>query len=338
MSRKLGRPTPRDWYLFSLELRTMLDAGVAISRALDMLAQHSTRFKVKKAAAMAGRALAQGKSFDDALKSGDGIPAMVRAMLILGSRAGRLVETVDLLIRHYRWLIDVRRLILKGVWYPAALVILGTLVFVVRDTSIAVLKGYMGIIEALFHYSMKYLFPVIFSGFCGGLTAELLKTRLVRPYLDRVLITVPLLGKLVYKYALAVFFEILSACVESGMPITMGYTLAARATTNSVVGDRLEDAVEFLQDGESLAETLRQSAVLDKGSLGIVASGESVAEAPFLMRKLAAHYHDEVQLTTKGIITVMMIMFVPLIAVAYFIAPGVMNWLAFGLVFLFRLI
>lgn len=121
------------------------------------------------------------------------------------------------------------------------------------------------------------------------------------------------------------------------MPINMAYDLASKSTPNGVIAERLESTADYLRDGESLGETLRQSGVLDAGSLGMVRAGESAAEAPLLMRKLAQHHTGEVRLSINLLVKVVLPLMIPIVAAAYFVDSTMLGWLAFAVTFLFLL-
>jgi type II secretory pathway component PulF len=338
MTRGLGAPSAKDWYFFALELRTMIQAGVPMISALKMLESSSERYRVKKTAAFVAHGLKEGQGLETAAKGASDLPPLLRALLTLGNRSGTLTHTLDLIVRHYQWILEIRSLILRSIWYPAILVVLGAFIMVGRETAIASLTGRMGTGDAFVRYMNQFFGPIVVGTIAAVIVTTALKHPRFKRGVDAFILTIPGLGGVVKKYAIAIFFEVLAATIEAGMPITAGYQLAANSTPNKQVGDRLARPLHFLQDGESLAETLRQTGVLDADARGMVAAGEASAEAPFLMRKLAEYYNGEVRSQVRMLVVVYTPLMMPLVAIAYFVRADVLGWMAFILVFLFRLL
>ncbi|MGI8908465.1 MAG: type II secretion system F family protein [Candidatus Sumerlaeaceae bacterium] len=336
--KQFGKPSNRDWFFFSLELRTLLSAGVPVIQALKLLETSSERLRVKRAAGLVGARLAQGSSLVAAVRGDRDLPLLVQALLILGQQSGRLTTTLDLIVRHYQWMLEIRGLILRSIWYPAALVVLGSFIMVGRDTTIASMTGKMDTIQAFWHYLNVYFGPVVMGTIAALIVSTAIKLRQFRRAVDAFILTVPGLGGVSKKYAVGVFFEVLSATVEAGMPVTLGYEMAAASAPNVIIGERLAKWVHYIADGESLGETLRQTGVLDPDALAMVIAGEASAEAPFLMRRLASYYHDEIRVRTRMLVSIYTPFSIPVVAIGYFISASVLGWLAFVLVFLFRII
>ena len=185
-----------------------------------------------------------------------------------------------MVIRHYSWLIEIRRRVLAAVWYPLFLVFAACAIFTVRDAIISSIHGNdLGM--SFLHYGMRYMLPPIVGSFVGYGLAQLLSSRRARHAVDRVVLTVPVVGPMILKYSVAVFLEMYAAMLQAGAPAVHAYRSAALATPNTEIGRRIVKWEHFIRDGETITFTLSKTGVFTREVLAMMAAaGEVSASLP----------------------------------------------------------
>lgn len=336
--RRFGKARVHDWYLFALAMRTLLRAGVPFTSAMRTLADTAERERVKMLAERLRDKVNQGIPFAQVLESeGREMPHLMRALILHGQRTGAMVNALDTVISHYEWMIDIRRRVMSVVWYPLALCILGSLVMVARDTAIAGVQNRP--IATPFQIAMmRYFMPVVFGGILGWALAWVLSLPRLRYHIDQMFLVAPIFGVCVYKYSLSLFFGTFATALEAGMDLVTGYELSARTCGNAGITEKLLAWSRFLRDGESIATTLKMTKLFDPTALGVIAAGEAAASAPFLLRKLASYYTDEVRNMATNMIKIVAPFTICVVAFGFFGDSRALALLTFILMFFLRLI
>ena len=328
MLRHFGKPGAKDWYMFAFELRTLIAAGQPFVEAVHILELHSERERVKRTAAVIGRLVDHGSTFESALAEARDLPPMIRSMLTMGHQTGTLMRMLEAVINHYAWLIELRSRIFKLVTYPFLLVVLGTFVMIARDLILAGIGGISPASSTEIVFG-RYLIPLCLWSLAGFGVGKLLNSSFGRTVVDGALLTIPGVNTLARKFALTVFFNTFAAALDAGMPVTRAYELASNSTPNRVIAGRLRKWERFLRDGESISTTLKQTRVVDREALGIIAVGEQASTPSSLMRRLATWYDDQIRTVIKMVISIVAPFFVLMVALGYFANFGMLLTLAF---------
>lgn len=333
-----GSADTRQWYYFLLELRTALAAGVSFVEAVTLVGQNTKNRSIRRATSGVLVRLADGKSIADALAAATVIPPLVRNVILAGIRGGNLPDALDNLVSHYLWLLELRSLILRVIMYPASLVVLGAAVMVFRDTTIASMTGAMGTTQALVAYSMRYFLPILLGAGAAVILAWVISTAWIKPLFDRVVLTAPLVGKLVHRFAIARFLRELSALIEAGMPITSAWIYAGQAAGNGSVSAKLQNGLRYLQDGESLETALRHTQQFPREVLTMAATSSVSGSGPGLLRRYAQWVEDDMKSRLRMSTKVVGFICLPFIALGYFVNPLFLAVLAVLLMFARRIV
>jgi len=333
-----GAPNLRDWFFFSLELETALTAGVSFVEAIRLVAVNSTRRAIRRSGEIVLQQIQAGQGLSRALGKAREIPVLIRNLLLVGVRGGDASEALRQVVNHYSWLMEIRGRVLRAVTYPGMLVILGTAVMVGRDTTIASMTGAMPTEEALAFYTLKYCMPLLYGVVAAIIFAWVVYTPAIRPYFDRIILTAPMVGRIVKAYGLAVFFRVLAVLVKAGLPVTDGWILAVQSVPNHKLARDLDVGLRYLQDGESLETALKHGQVLDKAGRAMAAVGETSGDVPTMLTKHATYMTEELRVKTYMMLAVISPFMIVGIAVGYFINVGALTVLAFLIVLLRRLI
>ncbi len=333
-----GTPNIRDWYFFAVELQTALSAGVTFVDALRLVGTTSGRSSIRKSAQFLLHHLQQGHSAALAVGEASNIPPLIRNLLIAGLRGGDVPAVLRHIVDHYSWLLELRGRILRAIAYPSFLLVAGALVMIFRDVAIATLTGQASTSEAVVATSLKYLLPIITAAAAAVIVAWMIYTPPVKPHFDRIILTAPVIGKMVRSYALAVFYRVLSILLNTGMPVTNAWILAQQSVPNHHISSEMQTGLRYLQDGEPLHEALRHTQKADKQAQAMVAVGESVGTAAALLRRYAEWREDELKNRSRMLTSLIGLPCIALIALGYFVSTSFLAALAFLIVLARRLV
>jgi type IV pilus assembly protein PilC len=119
----------------------------------------------------------------------------------------------------------------------------------------------------------------------------MLKTRSGKPFKDKVILKLPLLGTIVQTALLERFCRILSTVVSAGVPLLEGIQTAAEATDNTVYRNELDLAKNKMLEGAGFAQSLTETGLFPGSARQMFKVGE---ETGTLDRQLAvaSNYFD----------------------------------------------
>lgn len=341
----INPPGVYDWYFFTLELQTSLSAGLPFVQAVSLVATDAPKHAIRRAGNIILQQL-QHSSASKAIMQASAIPPLIRQMLVVSLRGGDTGPVLRMVVDHYGWLLDIRGQVLRVIAYPAMLTILGAAIMILRDVAMATLARQqdpqvaerLSAGEAAVQASLRYGLPILAGAVAGIVLAWLVYLPGIRTVFDRIVVTAPVVGKIIRQYSQAVFFRVMAVLMEAGMPVTDAWNMSARVMPNEHLGKAMEQGLRFLRDGEPLEEALRQTNVMDRESNSMAAIGEVAGTVPAALRRYSAYREMELRSRVKMITSLLGLPCLVIIALGYFHNSAWLAALVFVLVFIRRAI
>ena len=314
---KLGEPRvkPEQLVIFSRQLATMVDSGISISVALDVLADQiddrGFRVILKKIRddIEAGSSLSEAtsrhpKAFSDFYVN----------MLQAGESSGRLSDILDRVATYLEKVTALQRKVKASLFYPAfvsvlALSITTFLVVVIVPKFKEIFTALGGklplptqILLSLSEFMGKYLVVEIVGVVLLGILLRMyINTSGGRLWFDRLTLKMPLIGKLLQKVVIARFSRTLSTLVKSGVPILSSMEIVAKTAGNKVVEKAVLAALSSIKEGENIADPLTRSKIFPAMVTRMISVGERTGELEKMLGKIADFYESEVDAAITGL-------------------------------------
>lgn len=300
---------------FIRELATAVEAGLPLIQALRTIQRQGRSPKQK---AMLGHVIAQveaGKSLADAARSwGRPFTELTTNLIHAGEASGRLGEVLDQSANLLDRDVKLRRSLLAATLYPIILTVLvtGAVIVVVTWIVPQVLGPLAGqlkeadlplptrIVQGGAHFFGHYWWVVLLA--VGGVlfaVSRIYATPGPRLSIDRSLIKVPILGRLLRDVAVARFTRTLGTLVSAGLP-----ALTALRITKGTLGNKaMEGEIEFVCDevahGKTIAEPMERSGYFPPLLVQIVGVGERSGRLPQMLNQAAGAFEDRTESSLK---------------------------------------
>ncbi|MCP4127154.1 MAG: type II secretion system F family protein [Gammaproteobacteria bacterium] len=301
--------TSGDIAVFARQLATMMQAGVPMVQAFDIVGRGSENASMQdlimaiKADVEGGTALATALSkhplyFDDLFCN------LVRA----GEAAGVLEELLDKIATYKEKMETIKGKIKKAMFYPAAVVVVAVLVtslimiFVIPQFESlfasfgsdlpAFTKFVVGISRWLQEWWFLALAGIIGTIYLIGFIWK--RSRKFRLGVDRVLLKTPIIGVIVNKSSIARFARTTSTMFAAGVPMVEALESVAGATGNIVYSNAVLRMREDVATGQSLQLTMKQQEIFPHMVIQMVAIGEESGSLEDMLAKVADFYEEEV--------------------------------------------
>ena len=114
-----------------------------------------------------------------------------------------------------------------------------------------------------------------------------------------------MLGSILRKIAVARFCRTLATLISSGVPILDGLDITARTSGNSIVEDAILATRKSIEQGETIAAPLKETAVFPSMVVQMISVGETTGALDTMLSKIADFYEEEVDAAVAGMLTLL---------------------------------
>ncbi len=314
-------------YFYCVTLRSCLSSGIPVSSAFKVLSESIDNQKLKKVSIEISRAIDIGVPIEKIFSEYDNVfPRFFINILVSGFRSGSHIRSLQSLIDHYSFILDLRTEILKVVLYPMIQLFAGALILSAKDTIILSMHSGFKILYAL-KFLYMYFSGMIIAVLAAYIISRIAKSKPFRPITDYIIHFIPLLSNMYRNYKLAVFFRVCADFNDTGSGLLYGFNMSLDAMDNYYLAPKLKKAEKFIRHGESLFESFRICEVFNNIELSMIQVAEESGSISYLLRKMADYYHTDIKNLMPGLIKITIPVFTVIVALAFFVN---LNFFGYG--------
>jgi len=308
-------PRRRDVIVFSQQLATLVDSGIAIVPALQLLAEESSHRSLRQ---VLGRVLEQvrtGTPLSVALAQHPQVfPELYTRMVQVGEQTGNIGVILSQLATYLEKEQSVARRVRDATAYPAFLVLMafGVVLIIVNFTLPPLLRLYdefgaelpwpTRFLLALTHFTTTYRLHMFIAAVVLAAAAFwYFSTARGRRVRDAALLRLPVLGTVNIQGAVARFSGTLATLIQAGLTLPDSLELTSQTLGNVVVRQALEDLRHETLQGRGLSEPLARVRWLPGLLSQMVRVGEETGTLDRHLRTLAGFYEVEVDRSLKSL-------------------------------------
>jgi general secretion pathway protein F len=269
------------------ELAMLLKAGLDLDRALAILVGLSDVGRLKEPLSAVRERVRKGASFAAALGADPKFPRFYVSMVRAGEVGGTLGDALQRLSDYITRSLAIREAILSALIYPCLLLLTagGSVLFIL----VYVLPEF----ESLFAEagkSLPFATRVVLDigaairgyGWLVVLAAiafavwfrQGIKREAFRYQIDRMLMRLPLLGRLLVAIDVERLMRTFGMLLQSGVPVPSALAMSKEVVANSVLARALGDAATGLREGERLAQRLAKTGMFPTMTVDLIQIGE----------------------------------------------------------------
>lgn len=309
----------KDISLFCKQMSVMLESGIPLNNAVDILEQQATSKNLKSSLKIVSKSLKEGSQLSKAMLDQEGMfPDLLIRMVQAGEKTGKLDEVLEKMSEHYNKELKTSRQIRGAMIYPAVLAFLA--VAAVLALLYVVIPSFSGIFEqsgmamplptrivlAASNFVRSYWY--ILFGVTGILVFLFLRYRSTeagRYQLDRLKLWLPVIKGPMQKIVTARFASTLAILTSAGIPLVEAIESAAATTNNTVVIEKMKIANEGLQKGERLTGMITATGLFPPMMLSMVKIGEESGSLESMLVKTSDYYEEELETAIKQLLSLL---------------------------------
>lgn len=310
-----GKVALADLVVFTRQLATMVDAGLAMVQSLQALADQTTNKVMKDVIKDVCSRVEGGDSFSEALvKHPKVFNRLFVCMVAAGERGGLLAEILARLATYLENTARLRKKVKSACMYPTVVTIVAigiTIFLLVKVVPVFgdVYKSFGSKLPAptaaLIAFSeMVKAYLLYILGASGGLIYgwfAYIKTKKGREFWDRTRIKLPIFGQIAHKICLARFTRTLASLIRSGVPILEVLSIVTNTVGNVIMEKAIRMAASDIEKGEGIASALGKHPIFPPMIIRMVTAGEQTGKLESMLERISDFLDEEIETTLNGL-------------------------------------
>lgn len=301
--------TTEDIALFARQLATMLEAGIPMVQAFEIVGNGHDKPAMQKLILAIKADVESGTSLHEALAKhplyfDDLFVNLVEA----GEHAGALETLLDKIATYKEKTEALKKKIKKALFYPAAVLAVAVIVTVIllifvipqfeslfKDFG-ADLPAFTQIVINLsqFVQDKGWLLAIIVGGAGYAFFYFKKRSRKMREFIDRSLLKAPVIGPIMVKASIARYARTLSTMFAAGVPLVEALTSVAGATGNIVYETATLKIRDEVATGQRLQRCMENTGLFPNMVVQMIAVGEESGSLDQMSGKVADFYEADV--------------------------------------------
>lgn len=301
--------------IFSRQFATMINAGIAVVRCLDILEGQTKDEGLKPAIAQCKRDVKSGLSLTDAFGKHPNVFSRLYINMVRAAETGGILDQIlDRLATFLEKEDEIKSKIKSAMIYPVVVLIFAFLMIVAlflfvlpRFKEIFVsMKVEMPITtQMLFNgstFMQKYWWLLGSIGLASFFAVKFYsKTEKGRFKIDGIKLKVPVIGELVQKMAVSRFSRTFATLIASGVPMMRSLEIVGETSGNVVIAKAVESARTSIREGNKISLPLAQSGLFPSMVTHMIDVGEETGRLSDMLVKVSDFYDAEVDGAVKAL-------------------------------------
>jgi type IV pilus assembly protein PilC len=310
-----GRVALADLVIFTRQLATMIDAGLAMVQSLQALADQTTNKAMRDVIRDVCTRVEGGDSFSEALQKHPKVfNRLYSSMVSAGEKGGLLAEILARLAVYLENAARLRKKVKSAMMYPTVVTVVAICITAFLLVKVVPVFGdiYSGFGAKLPAPTMflinvsnivkKYVILFVLAG-GGSIYGWLyfIKTKPGRRFWDSRRITLPIFGSIAHKICLARFTRTLASLIRSGVPILEVLQIVSQTVGNVVMEKAIKEAATDIERGESISTALSKHPIFPSMIIRMITAGEQTGKIDNMLERISDFLDEEIEATLSGL-------------------------------------
>jgi type IV pilus assembly protein PilC len=339
VASKTGKVKLQSLVIFSRQFATMIDAGIAIIKCLDILESQTKEETLKGVINAIRRDVKGGLSLTDAISKHPNIFNKLYINMIRAAEVGGILDIIlDRLAGFLEKEMEIKGKIKSAMMYPIIVLcfagVMVVLLFMLvlprfKEIFLSMNVPMPPVTQALFDMSdwvIKYWWVLLIS-VVGAIVSfkQYNKTTKGRYNIDKVKLKVPIFGDLALKMAVSRFARTFGTLIASGVPMMRSMEIIGETSGNAVLAEAITNARNAIREGAKISQPLSSSGLFPSMVTHMIDVGEETGRLSEMLVKVSDFYDNEVDAMVKGLTSLLEPMLIVFMGVVVgFIAISVM--------------
>ncbi len=310
-----GKVALSDLVMFTRQLATMIDAGLAMVQSLQALAEQTTNKVMRDVIKDVTTRVEGGDNFSEALqKHPKAFSRLYVSMVAAGEKGGLLAEILARLATYLENTARLRKKVKAALMYPTVVTVVAIAITTFLLVKVVPVFGdiYSGfgaklptptlVLINISNFLKAYILWFILGG--GAAVYGwfyFIKTPPGRAFWDAKRIKLPVFGGIAHKICLARFTRTLASLIRSGVPILEVLQIVSQTVGNVVMEKAIRQASSDIERGEGISVALGKHPVFPNMVIRMITAGEQTGKIDNMLERISDFLDEEIENTLSGL-------------------------------------
>jgi type IV pilus assembly protein PilC len=314
-----GKVNLSDLVVFTRQLATMIDAGIAIVQALQALAEQTPNKVMRDVLNDVCSRVQSGESYSEALQKHPKVfNRLYVSMISAGEKGGMIAEIMARLATYLENTERLRKKVKTALMYPTAVTVVAvgiTTFLLVKVIPVFkdVYSGFgaklpgptqvlMDISDLVRHW---FVLLLILAGAAIWGWISFIKTKSGREFWDAKRIKLPIFGSIAHKICLARFTRTLASLIRSGVPILEVLQIVSQTVGNVIMEKAIKTAMGDIERGEGISVALGKNPIFPSMIIRMLSAGEQTGKIDEMLERVSNFLDGEIEATLSGLMSLL---------------------------------
>ncbi|NPA39184.1 MAG: type II secretion system F family protein [Thermodesulfobacteria bacterium] len=293
---------------FLHNLAFMVKSGIPLLSAMEELVSEVKNPELVRKVRKVLSDINSGMAFSEAVERVKLFPPIVIALIRVGEESGRLDKTLEQASEHLYRIDEIISDTKKALTYPTFVMFAMTgafsiWFFYVLPQLTEMFKSMNLKLPAMTQYLLDFshmlkayiLQFLVLIGIVGFVTFLLYKNGKTQIYVEKVVLKLPIIGRIKRTSFLAFFFEFFSLLLNSGVDLLKSLSIMESSFYTQYPKKVVKDLEKMLLEGNTISESMAKVPVFKRLDIRIVSVGEATGRLPEQLQLLSDFYYKEVK-------------------------------------------
>jgi type IV pilus assembly protein PilC len=314
-----GKVSLSDLVVFTRQLATMIDAGIAIVQALQALAEQTPNKAMRDVLNDVCSRVQSGESYSEALQKHPKVfNRLYVSMISAGEKGGMIADIMARLATYLENTERLRKKVKTALMYPIAVtfVAIGITTFLLVKVIPVFKDVYSGFgaklpgptqvlmdISDLVRHWFVLLLILAAAAIWGWLS--FIKTKSGLEFWDARRIKLPIFGGIAHKICLARFTRTLASLIRSGVPILEVLQIVSQTVGNVIMEKAIKTAMGDIERGEGISAALGKNPIFPSMIIRMLSAGEQTGKIDEMLERVSNFLDGEIEATLSGLMSLL---------------------------------
>lgn len=302
----------KDLAIFCRQFAIVLEAGVPIAAALDVLREQATNRTLKDCINEIYENIQKGISLSNAMRQHNVFPEILISMVEAGEISGQLDKVFIRMADKFEKDFKLNQKIKGQLTYPIIVTVIAIAVIMVL--MVKVVPSFAGILTGMnaklpvftkilmnvstFFQTWWWLMvlSIIFLVVGGGAYA---RTDSGKHFFGSLVLKIPVVKDLTRNMMTARLTRTLGTLMASGVLLIQAMEAVQKVLGNAVIADRMEEVISEIKKGRGLTQPISNMKYFPPMLISMIRIGEESGELDFSLDKCADFFDQEVEASTE---------------------------------------
>jgi type IV pilus assembly protein PilC len=293
------------------QLTTMVEGGIAVPTALETISEDIENLQLRKILKQILEKMLKGETFSSSVSEYPKVfNRLACAMILAGETGGNLAEVLHRLAEYFDSRDKLARKVKGAIAYPVfvlgfiVLIVAFIMAFIIPRFRVifdqiggklpAFTRGFMGVYSILQHNIHYIVGTVVFLIVFVVLTY---KTKKGHYLFSRIVLSMPLFGKVIKQAFVVTFCRTMSTLVVAGVSVLDVFDILSGMTDNDIIKSAVVQTKERIVGGLNISLSMAAAGFFPNMVIKMIQVGEESGSLAEVLERTSTHYERKVDST-----------------------------------------